>query len=218
MNTFKNLIMVLVILAGINLKAQTEYLAGTITEFNLSGDYQKTGFGFDFKGVSYLTDVNALRIGVGFLSYPSSNTSLLGTAVDGSSTLIDSILVDTKIRRQNYRLSFEYLHFLNGGYNYDMNLYTITGIRMFGTNQRYRRQDFDETQYQIPPGQERNGFDIGTQLNVGIGYEIAVDFFDFVYIELETGVPLFMLKNTSEVSNAGWSIGINLGFRTNFSY
>lgn len=204
---------------GINtILAQTEYAAGTITEFPIGGNYNKTGFGFDFKGLSYLTDINTVRISGGFLSYPSTNTSMLGTAVDASSTSIDSILVDTKIRRQSYRVAFEYLHFLNGGYSYDMNLYTISGLRMVGTNQRYRKQDFDETSYLIPDGQERNGFDLGVQLNVGIGYEIAVDFFDFVYLEVETGIPLFMLRDTDNVINTGWSIGINLGFRTNFSY
>lgn len=198
--------------------AQTEFAAGTITEIPLNSEYKKTGFGFDFKYITYPSDVNALRLSTSFLSYPSRNTSLLGTAVDQSYTSIDSILIDTKIRRQSYRLSFEYLHFLNGGYNYDMNFYTITGLRLIGTNQRYRKEDYDDTSYQIPAGQERNGFDLGTQLNIGLGYEIAIDFFDFVYLEIDTGIPLFMLKNTDEVENMGLTLGINFGFRTNFGY
>lgn len=208
----------MLVLFGFTINAQTEFSAGTVTTVPLSGKYTKTGFGFDFKAVSYPTDAYALRLGVGFISYPSKTVSLLGTAVDATFTTQDSILIDSKVRRQDYRISLEHMYFLNNGYNYDMNFYTIAGVRLVGTNQRYRPEDYDGSIYQIANRQERNGFDIYAQVNLGIGYEIAIDFFDFVYFEVEAGLPTFYLLNSKRVDNMGVILGFNLGFRTNFGY
>lgn len=199
-----------------SISAQTEFASGLILEFPVSGDYTKTGSGFELKGVGYSSDVSAVRVGVGYLGYQSTTQSLLATAIDESFSDPDSIFVDNKIRRQQFRIDLQYARFLTGSYSPDMNAYAYGGLRLAAVNQRFRAESFSDDLYQIAPGQTRNGFELNTQFSFGFGYEIAIDFFDFIYLEVEVARPLFYLRQIDDLDNAGWRIGLNLGFRSNF--
>jgi|GEM_PF-5661925 len=199
------------------LNAQTEFASGLVVNFPFGDEYDKTGTGFDLKGISYLNDLGGMRIGIAYLGHPKGSASIPAYAIDNSSVSNDTILVPHVVKRQAYRLDMQYFRLLSNGYNNDMNFYTYGGLRFNMTNQRYKPENYSEDVYVLQTGQANNGIDLHTRGSVGFGYEIALDFFDFVYLEIETSFPLFKITDKPYIPNNKWSLGINLGFRTNFS-